>query len=71
MTATALGGSRAYADPYSKFTWISPRGTLEVMDDFGFWMGKKLGYFDGLEVVPDMQPGPSDGTATKRSPSRR
>jgi NitT/TauT family transport system substrate-binding protein len=65
VTATALGGiGRASAAPYSKFTWISPRGTLEVMDDFGFWMGKKLGYFDGLEVAPDMQPGPADGTAT-------
>lgn len=37
------------------------------MDDFGFWMGKKLGYFDGLEVVPDMQPGPR--TAPRRSSS--
>lgn len=44
------------------FTWISPRGTLEVLDDYGFWAAKKMGYFDGLEV--DMQPGPSDGTAT-------
>ena len=44
------------------FTWISPRGTLEVLDDYGYWIGKKMGYFDGLET--DMQPGPSDGTAT-------
>ncbi len=64
VTATALGGSRALAAPYSKFTWISPRGTLEVLDDFGYWMGKKLGYFDDLGVEVDMQPGPSDGTAT-------
>lgn len=65
VTATALGGvGRAYAEPYSKFTWISPRGTLEVMDDFGFWMGKKLGYFDDLGVEVEMQAGPSDGTAT-------
>jgi NitT/TauT family transport system substrate-binding protein len=64
VTATALGGSRALAAPYSKFTWISPRGTLEVLDDFGFWMGKKLGYFDDLGVEVDMQAGPSDGTAT-------
>ena len=35
VTATALGGFRkASADPYSKFTWISPRGTLEVLDDY-------------------------------------
>ncbi len=65
VTATALGGiGGATAAPYSKFTWISPRGTLEVLDDFGFWMGKKLGYFDDLGVAVDMQPGPSDGTAT-------
>src|SRR3569832_735674 len=64
VTATVLGGvGRATAAPYSKFTWISPRGTLEVLDDFGFWMGKKLGYFDALGVDVDMQPGPSDGTA--------
>ena len=51
VTATALGSvGRALAEPYSKFTWISPRGTLEVLDDFGYWMGKKLGYFDELGV---------------------
>jgi NitT/TauT family transport system substrate-binding protein len=65
VTATALGGVRsARAEPYSKFTWISPRGTLEVVDDFGYWIGKKMGYFADLGVETDMQPGPSDGTAT-------
>ncbi len=64
VTATVLGSGRAMAEPYQKFTWISPRGTLEVLDDFGYWMGKKLGYFDDLGVETDMQPGPSDGTAT-------
>lgn len=65
VTATALGGiGGANAAPYSKFTWISPRGTLEVLDDFGYWMGKKLGYFDDLGIQTEMQPGPSDGTAT-------
>ena len=54
----------ASADPYSKFTWISPRGTLEVLDDFPYWSAKKMGYFDGLGVKTEMQPGPSDGTAT-------
>lgn len=64
VTATVLGGSglRAQATPYEKFTWISPRGSLEVLDDFPFWAGKKMGYFGDLKV--DMQPGPSDGTAT-------
>ncbi len=44
------------------FTWISPRGTLEVLDDYPYWVGKALGYFGDLDTV--MEPGPSDGTAT-------
>ncbi|PSJ54831.1 ABC transporter substrate-binding protein [Kumtagia ephedrae] len=66
VTATALGTSglfgRAEAAPYEKFTWISPRGTLEVLDDYPYWAAKKAGYFGDLDT--DMQPGPSDGTAT-------
>jgi NitT/TauT family transport system substrate-binding protein len=65
VTATVIGGARsASADLYSQFTWISPRGTLEVLDDFPYWSAKKMGYFDGLGIKTDMQPGPSDGTAT-------
>ena len=44
------------------FTWISPRGTLEVLDDYAYWVAKKYGYFGDLSI--DIQPGPSDGTAT-------
>jgi len=66
VSATALGApgllSRAQAEPYEKFTWISPRGTLEVLDDYPYWAAKKMGYFGDLNT--DMQPGPSDGTAT-------
>jgi len=64
VAVSALGLPRlAAAEPYDHtFTWISPRGTLEVLDDYPFWIGKKMGYFDGMDV--DMQPGPSDGTAT-------
>jgi NitT/TauT family transport system substrate-binding protein len=65
VTASVFGGSRtASADLYSQFTWISPRGTLEVLDDFPYWSAKKMGYFEGIGVKTDMQPGPSDGTAT-------
>ncbi len=65
VTATVLGRTRrASAEAYSKFTWISPRGTLEVLDDFPYWSAKKMGYFDGLGIQTEMQPGPSDGTAT-------
>jgi NitT/TauT family transport system substrate-binding protein len=61
--AGAFGTSRAArAEPYETFTGISPRGTLEVLDDYPYWVAKKAGYFGDLST--DMQPGPSDGTAT-------
>ncbi len=63
VAISGLGLRPAMAEPYDRaFTWISPRGTLEVLDDYGFWVAKKMGYFGDLSV--DMQPGPSDGTAT-------
>lgn len=63
IVVSSLGLRTAMAAPYDRpFTWISPRGTLEVLDDYGFWVAKKMGYFGDLSV--DMQPGPSDGTAT-------
>jgi len=65
VTVTTLGSltmSRRAAAAYENFTWISPRGSLEVLDDYPYWAGKKAGYFGDLQT--DMQPGPSDGTAT-------
>lgn len=61
---TALGATGAQAEPYSKFTWISPRGTIEVLDDYAYHVAKKMGYFEDLGIETDFQPGPSDGTAT-------
>jgi NitT/TauT family transport system substrate-binding protein len=36
-----------------KLRWISPRGTLDVMDDFNLWVPIKMGYFRklGLDVA--------------------
>jgi len=64
VSVSVLGASGARAEPYSKFTWISPRGTIEVIDDYAYHVAKKMGYFDDLGVEADFQPGPSDGTAT-------
>ena len=69
VTTTVLGPglfspTEAQARPYnSPFTWISPRGTIEVMDDYPYWVSKEMGYFGDLGVDTAMQPGPSDGTA--------
>lgn len=63
LIVSGAGVPGAFAEPYDlPFTWISPRGTLEVLDDYAYWVGSKMGYFDGLDV--EMQAGPSDGTAT-------
>lgn len=59
LGATGLLPTTAHADT---FTWISPRGTLEVLDDYPYWVGQALGYFGDLDTK--MEPGPSDGTAT-------
>lgn len=69
VTSAVLGGSLfkpgiAFAKPYgSPFNWISPRGTIEVMDDYPYWVAKEMGYFGDLGTETAMQPGPSDGTA--------
>ena len=65
VVASTIGGSGYLTRPAhaaDTFTWISPRGTLEVLDDYPYWIGKELGYFGDLDTA--MEPGPSDGTAT-------
>jgi NitT/TauT family transport system substrate-binding protein len=69
VTATAIGSGlitprAAFAEPYSgTFTWISPRGTIEVMDDYAIWVAQEMGYFGDLGVDVELQPGPPGGTA--------
>ena len=40
---------------------MSPRGTIEVLDDYPYWVAKKFGYFGDIETT--LEPGPSDATA--------
>ena len=42
--------------------WVSPRGSIEVLDDYPYWVGKKFGYFGAIDTT--LEPGPSDATAT-------
>jgi NitT/TauT family transport system substrate-binding protein len=30
--------------------WVSPRGTLEVLDDYAYWVALKFGYFGDIET---------------------
>jgi NitT/TauT family transport system substrate-binding protein len=71
LTLTATGVSVAALGTFSRITgahaadtirWVSPRGTIEVLDDYPYWVAKKFGYFD--DIATTLEPGPSDATAT-------
>jgi NitT/TauT family transport system substrate-binding protein len=55
-----LGGARK-AFAADAIRWVSPRGTIEVLDDYPYWVAKKFGYFGDIETT--LEPGPSDATA--------
>lgn len=58
--ASVIGTRQANAA--EKVRWVSPRGTVEVLDDYPYWVAKKFGYFGAIETT--LEPGPSDATAT-------
>jgi NitT/TauT family transport system substrate-binding protein len=45
----------------NKIRWVSPRGTLDVLDDYAYWVAFKMGYFGDIET--SMEPGPIEATA--------
>jgi len=50
----------------TKFVWVSPRGTLEVMDDYNLWVSKELGYCEELGIDLQLEGGPSEALASVR-----
>ncbi len=60
----ALGGNRLQAtaqEGRNSMVWISPRGTLEVFDDYGYWVANEQGYFGDIET--ELQPGILEATS--------
>src|ERR671930_629859 len=58
----ALGAGLA-----DKVNWISPRGTLDVMDDFNLWVPIKMGYYSKLGINAKLIAGPlGDALATTK-----
>lgn len=49
-----------------KIVWVSPRGSLEVMDDINLWVADELGYFEELGIEVELQPGPLEALAVTR-----
>ncbi len=71
LTLTAGGVTAVALSPLARVTgasaaetirWVSPRGTIEVLDDYPYWVAKKFGYFGDIGTT--LEPGPSDATAT-------
>jgi NitT/TauT family transport system substrate-binding protein len=64
VSVTALGSLAGSQQAHAATTirWVSPRGTVEVLDDYPYWVAKKFGYFGEIETT--LEPGPSDATAT-------
>ena len=65
ISATALLGASGMQSALAageSVRWVSPRGTIEVLDDYPYWVAKKYGYFGDIQTT--LEPGPSDATAT-------
>jgi NitT/TauT family transport system substrate-binding protein len=41
--------------------WVSPRGTIDVLDDYAYWTAVKMGYFGDIQTT--LEPGPIEATA--------
>ena len=65
VSAMALGSSlwpRSAGAATGSVRWVSPRGTIEVLDDYPYWVAQKHGYFGEIETA--LEPGPMEATAT-------
>ena len=62
---SALGMFQVQSAPgaaeLTKVKWISPRGTLDVMDDFNLWVPIKMGYYRKLGIDLSLSPGDASG----------
>lgn len=63
--AASAFGNRSYllaAQPdENHIRWVSPRGTIDVLDDYPYWVALELGYFGDMETT--LEPGPIEATA--------
>jgi len=63
---SAAGSLSAYAqETKNKVVWVSPRGTLEVLDDYPYWVAKKFGYFGDIET--ELLPAIMEATSSSKA----
>src|SRR5947208_13798011 len=58
LSGVGAAGALAADTATQTVRWISPRGTLDVMDDFNLWVPIKMGYYSKLGVNVKMLAGP-------------
>ena len=59
------GTLSARAQAGNKVTWVSPRGSLEVLDDYPYWVAKKMGYFGDIET--ELLPAIAEATSSSKA----
>lgn len=61
-----LGRLRASAQgARNSVVWVSPRGTLEVLDDYPYWVAKRFGYFGDIET--ELLPAIMEATSSSKA----
>ena len=58
LSGLEAAGALAADSATQTVRWISPRGTLDVMDDFDLWVPLKMGYFTKLGINAKLIAGP-------------
>lgn len=67
LIATSASAKAAPANKVDLVRWISPRGTLDVMDDYELWVAANQGFFRHHNLQVQLIPGPiSDALATTK-----
>ena len=64
LSLVAGCGSSPGKKALATVSWISPRGTLAVMDDFDLHVPAQMGYFKSLGIEANLIPGPTSAMAT-------
>ncbi len=61
LSVEAAGASRVRRSAVDSIRWVSPRGTLEVMDDYNLLVPTRMGYYKTLNINVKLNAGDASG----------